>query len=1413
MLFGFMTNAFAWKISAGTATMNDPTVTAGFQTVSFTGAFFDVAPVVFVLAKDLETEPRALRIQNVTTTGFEIIQVRPTVCGGCADAGNFSTPTISWIAIEPGRHLLPGGQPIEVGSTSTTTVQKKFGGAEGWDTIPFSTLFSTGSIAMVGQVQTNNNGVSLTGGQTNPFITTAIRNANATNFQTALQLSEVVTAIPIPNAETIGWLAAPNGLTDTLTDTGSASVLIEAILSADNITHTCSIDNNFSNTYSSNPLVVSSMNRLDGGDGGWMRECQISTSAVRLRVQEDEGTDNDVGHTTESAGLFVVERAFDAEVVIENPTMEVVEVTLNDTTVTPTFTSVTFQQTFTTTPLVFILPTNEGGTTPASIRIRNVTTTGFEVAQVEPDSFDGPHSAMTVHYMAIQPGSGVSPWAFAFPDGRLLEIGTHATQTVQHGSGVAGTEGWDTVNFSSSFTAPAVLTAIQGMANESANPPVTTSVPWITVAMQNVGGTSFQVALERAEVASGSVSTNETIAYFAIDGDIQGSFASGAATILYESITSADNITGWDNNNCAGNVGTAVGFVNGYGIAPLVMGNQSRHDGGDGGWLRRCSLTAAQIGLTIDEDQFANAERSHTTEAANLLAFSEAFCLPANCPGLTVDHYAINFPNGLTSLTCEAANVVITGHDLFNSAINIPAGVVITLSTSTGTGTWQPALISGTGTWVPSGLNDGNATYTWPGGESSFEVSLLQGAAGTLSVNLIDALGKTESTVIASEDLSITFNTRGLRFTVNGTSASSIDTQISGKNNNQAPGQTIDLQIVRTTGGSTCSPPPGGGVTTRTVQFAAECINPSVCELGSGGPGFAVSVEDNTPTFIPIGVNDFSGGSPTNYVNVNMDFSNVTGLSVNPFVFNYPDAGEIVIHATMTIGPFTLPGASNKFVVRPFGFDVQVPTGNPPHATGPGGNTFTDAGSPFTVTTRAVQWQLADDSDNDGVPDRHESGDIDPSNNADLSDNGVTPNYGQEALATEADVTLSSLLDQPSGGNDPGLSVGTSINTFTSGSGSTTTAQFDEVGILEVRAGLADSDYLGVGQIQGVSGYVGRFTPYVFDVTSNTPVIDSACGTFSYVGQPFMYSTAPTLTVTPHALGASPPTLGSVIQNYTGGFFKMTQASLTIPGGTDKGYSALTGTLDLGLVPAKPTVTDNLDGTATLLFSDGGGFSFSRAAPVVNFDAEIGLQINVIDTDTKFNGDGAGTDLNPEIITPATAGNGVSFNTTKDQRWGRLVIGSGAGSELLPINLTMRTEYYNGTDFDPNNLDSCTDIIPASELSLSNSVEVGQTDGNIIVNNSCGGSAVSTVTAVSSTFSSGVNTYIFSNPDYPPAGVDAGCTGYIDVTTDLSVGSGKEFWLQYDWSDDGLNDEDPTGRVDFGLYEGPKSFIYIREPW
>ena len=75
---------------------------------------------------------------------------------------------------------------------------------------------------------------------------------------------------------------------------------------------------------------------------------------------------------------------------------------------------------------------------------------------------------------------------------------------------------------------------------------------------------------------------------------------------------------------------------------------------------------------------------------------------------------------------------------------------------------------------------------------------------------------------------------------------------------------------------------------------------------------------------------------------------------------------------------------------------------------------------------------------------------------------------------------------------------------------------------------VGDADYLGVGNVTGTTtGNVGRFFPDHFAVTRNSPTFNPACtaGSFTYVGQPFAYATAPVLTVTARNASGNPKNL------------------------------------------------------------------------------------------------------------------------------------------------------------------------------------------------------------------------------------------------------------------------------------------------
>lgn len=290
--------------------------------------------------------------------------------------------------------------------------------------------------------------------------------------------------------------------------------------------------------------------------------------------------------------------------------MEMAPVVLNDTFSVPAWTSVTFLEPFDTRPLVFVLPTDQGGD-PATIRVRNVTTTGFELLQVEPSANDGPHVSMTTAYLAIEPGNHV------LPDGsRIIALERTTAAFVNRLVGVS----WDLLAFPTAFTsAPAAVVQIQTMASEGQTPPGSPSAPFMDVGMRNLGPASVEITLERGESTAGTV-LPERVGIVAIDNAARVPFVDGFGTaVTLQSIASPDNIQGWS-NGCYTNAYPAP-----FASTPLAVASVNSRDGNNGGWIRRCSETPAALGLTVDEDIDNDSERSHTTESAGIIAASAAF--------------------------------------------------------------------------------------------------------------------------------------------------------------------------------------------------------------------------------------------------------------------------------------------------------------------------------------------------------------------------------------------------------------------------------------------------------------------------------------------------------------------------------------------------------------------------------------------------------------------------------------------------------------------------------------------------------------------------------------------------------------------------------------------------------------------
>lgn len=773
----------------------------------------------------------------------------------------------------------------------------------------------------------------------------------------------------------------------------------------------------------------------------------------------------------------------------------------------------------------------------------------------------------------------------------------------------------------------------------------------------------------------------------------------------------------------------------------------------------------------IDEVRLYNSVQDQTAIQADMNATHPC--------GAVVDHYVISH-SGL-AITCEAEPVTITGHDSAHNTIT-PLSTITISSTPAADG-W--ALQSGTAANF-SDLGGGQASYTFAAGESSVVLWLTRLTAAIIDIDVVDgnAVTETTGTATAAEDPALDFRDTGFRFYADGT-ANTIGTQIAGKESNSAPGsQTLTLRAIQTnTDTMACEARLTGP---QTIDMAFECTNPSTCQTNNGVQISGTAIADNPLAGV------------ASYNPVSLDFG-ATGTAT--FTLNYADVGQIALHATKDMAALppdpaiTLTGNSNTFTVRPFGF--LITTAGNPGAVDSSGAIFTKAGSDFGVTVKAVAWQAGDDLDSNGIPDGHD--DMDPSNNTDLSTNTVTPNFG---LATTPEtVTLTALLHQPAGGNDPALAGTTLIDTFTAGAGSTATVHYDEVGIIEISAAITDGDYLGIGAVStgnmtGKSGYVGRFTPdhFIVAIADNGSLANPGTNPFTYLGEPFGYAgNAPQFTISAVNLA------GNTTLNYTSGFNKidLSEISLTYPTADNAQLDQTQSAgvfINLTSTPGNHLLTDNGDGTITLTLggTTADSFSYDRSLGLVapfNPDFSISLD-TIIETTDTVNAPGV-----PVLITPS--------GLNAEQRFGRAVLQNTFGPETQDQAMPLVLEYYN--------IDPSYPLLPSPthnfftndsdvDTSVSGLIPPGPPTSDL-------GCTVDTGPLTCAMIA--VNDLdIRHNGAFtlPAPGIDN--TGVLVYTLNLLAAYP---WLQYDWDNNGTHDNNPSATATFGIYRGNDRIINWRE--
>lgn len=503
----------------------------------------------------------------------------------------------------------------------------------------------------------------------------------------------------------------------------------------------------------------------------------------------------------------------------------------------------------------------------------------------------------------------------------------------------------------------------------------------------------------------------------------------------------------------------------------------------------------------------------------------------------------------------------------------------------------------------------------------------------------------------------------------------------------------------------------------------------------------AVDLVDSTGTACP------AGGGLTAATNISFVEGDVGRKTVS---ISYPDAARNV-RVRISVAESAPACSSDNFAIRPTGFLIDSADANNAHHTG---LPVFSAGAPFALSATAI-------SGYEGVP---------------VFDAGLligTPHAG----------ALTGGFDAATGGTASGSFAYTEVGNF----GLLANAVYDDTFTAvdqpdDCRSGFSNVLMSGrygcsIGSAEvplavGSSGF-GRFIPDHFQVSTNIPEFTTACGSFTYMGQPFHYATAPVMNLSAHNAG------GGVTRNYAGNYWKLTNASLS-----GKSYVLAAGNPDTSLLPGTdPIINENGDGTGTLSFSSGGGMAVMRAALVAPFDAEISLQINVADSD------GVTYPGNPAHFGQTAPGQGISFSGGKEFRYGRMILDNAYGPETLSLAIPLRTEYYNGSSFVPNADDICTPY--ASTFALLDDYTGSLAEGDTIISGT-------------GTLLNGADgTFSLSAP-----GVGKG--GSLVLKYNLTTGGADLPWLQFDWEGGGTQ-SNPTAKATFGIFKGNPRLIYMRE--
>lgn len=240
-------------------------------------------------------------------------------------------------------------------------------------------------------------------------------------------------------------------------------------------------------------------------------------------------------------------------------------------------------------PVVFVQPLSYRGSTPAIVRLTEITDDSFTLRIQEPSNADNRHTREKVSYIVLEAGN------WELEDGTLLEVGKIDSNAVVDGEEL---NSWETIDFNSSFeNTPAVFSQVQTVNGRH----------FVRTRQQNASASGVQIAMEEQDSRTdGHVS--ESIAWLAIT---PGSGAFGER--LFEVGNTGDNVThNWHSQD----------FNTNFDTNPTLLTSIATYNDGDPVGIRYQNLDSGKVELRLEEDTTADDETEHSSEVIDFLAIN-----------------------------------------------------------------------------------------------------------------------------------------------------------------------------------------------------------------------------------------------------------------------------------------------------------------------------------------------------------------------------------------------------------------------------------------------------------------------------------------------------------------------------------------------------------------------------------------------------------------------------------------------------------------------------------------------------------------------------------------------------------------------------------------------------------------------